>query len=170
MKPFRYCPNCQHGLTTGVPAGHDEPQRFCLRCGFVHYTTSYPTASALIVQNGRLLLTQRARDPFAGDWELPGGFLNAGEHPQAGVVREMREELGIEIAVDKLLGIFMDVYGQSKQTLNIYYLCEIKSGEPAPISEIAQFDWFAAETLPTNIAFHCNRAALARWLATRHAL
>ncbi|MEM7118598.1 MAG: NUDIX domain-containing protein [Chloroflexota bacterium] len=152
--------------------GADEPQRFCLRCGFVHYPVSYPTASALIVENGRLLLTQRRRDPFAGDWELPGGFLNAGEHPEQGVVREIAEELDVTVAVEALVGIFTDLYadayadafGLGKETLNLFYRCRIVNGRPVAQSEIAQFRWFAPDELPSNIAFRCNQQAVSCWV------
>src|SRR5256712_8723378 len=70
-------------------------RRRCRRCGFTFYGNPVPTAVALIMRGGRVLLTRRARPPYAGTWDVPGGFLEAGEHPEAGLRRELREELGM---------------------------------------------------------------------------
>ena len=56
-----------------------------------------PVAAAIIVENGRVLVTRRGPDrSMAGFWEFPGGKLEAGETPQACIVRELAEELAIE--------------------------------------------------------------------------
>jgi 8-oxo-dGTP diphosphatase len=54
---------------------------------------------ALIDADGRVLLAERpAEKPMAGLWEFPGGKLRAGETPEAGLIRELKEELGIDVA------------------------------------------------------------------------
>lgn len=65
-----------------------------------------PAAYAWCVQGGGLLLTRVAvRAPGAGRWTLPGGGLRFGETPEAAVVREVREETGIDVVVGELLGV-----------------------------------------------------------------
>ena len=61
-----------------------------------------PRASrgAAIVSGERALVTVRAREPYRGKVDVPGGFLELGEHPVDGLKREVREELGLEIEVD----------------------------------------------------------------------
>ena len=60
-------------------------------------------AAALRDEQGRIMLAQRpAGKPMAGLWEFPGGKLEAGEAPEAALIRELREELGIEVAVEDL--------------------------------------------------------------------
>jgi len=66
---------------------------------------------ALIMRGGRLLLTRRARPPYAGTWDLPGGFLEAGERPEACVRRELREELALGIRQARLVDFALDRYG-----------------------------------------------------------
>ena len=59
----------------------------------------YVVAGALYDAQGRVLITQRpAGKPLAGRWEFPGGKLHDGEEPYTGLVRELREELGVEVA------------------------------------------------------------------------
>jgi 8-oxo-dGTP diphosphatase len=56
-------------------------------------------ACALLDQEGRVLLAKRPEGrPLAGLWEFPGGKIEAGEEPEAALIRELREELGIEVA------------------------------------------------------------------------
>ena len=64
-----------------------------------------------MTRDGKLLLVRRAIDPWHGLWDIPGGFCEAGEHPQQTVVREVREEVGLDIVVTGMLGIWMDTYG-----------------------------------------------------------
>jgi 8-oxo-dGTP pyrophosphatase MutT (NUDIX family) len=53
-----------------------------------------PSASAIISRDGFVLLTRRARRPWEGYWETPGGYVEWGEHPQDAIRRELHEELG----------------------------------------------------------------------------
>ncbi|XVQ12779.1 NUDIX hydrolase [Spirillospora sp. CA-255316] len=54
--------------------------------------------------SGRLLLIRRGRAPAAGTWSVPGGRVEPGESDEAAVIREMREETGLEVAVGRLVG------------------------------------------------------------------
>ena len=60
---------------------------------------------AVIVRNGSLLLIRRANDPGAGRWSLPGGRVEAGERLHEALVRELREEIGVEAQIGGLVGI-----------------------------------------------------------------
>ena len=53
-----------------------------------------PTGSALVVREGRVPLVRRAIEPARGAWDIPGGFLEHDEHPEAGAVRELQEGTG----------------------------------------------------------------------------
>jgi ADP-ribose pyrophosphatase len=120
----------------------------------------------LVVRDGRVLLLRRGAEPAAGSWDLPGGFLEADEHPAAGAVREVREEVGLDIVLTGLLGIYMGVYsasGDAESILNVAYLATAPGGEPRPSGEAIELAWFTPEALPDDIAFAHNRAALADW-------
>ena len=55
------------------------------------------------MRDGLVMLTRRAREPQAGWWDLPGGFLEPGEHPEAALIREVREELGVDYTPGPLI-------------------------------------------------------------------
>ena len=97
----------------------------CPACGFTAYASSVPTVCAVCVDDeGRVLLARRAGEPFRGYWDLPGGFLNEGEHPLDAVRRELLEETGLEVAPEAFLGVWMDRYGNAEgddATMNLYW-------------------------------------------------
>lgn len=68
--------------------------------------------AGVLVENGRLLLAQRASPPeLAGLWELPGGKVEPGEIPEDALVRELREELGIDVTVGEVIGSDVPLHG-----------------------------------------------------------
>ena len=144
----------------------------CPACGFVSYANSQPTASAVVLDDGgRILLARRAGDPERGKWDLPGGFLEEGEHPLDALVRELREETGLEVEPLGLAAIEMDVYGDGSEapaTLNLYWSARIVSGEPAPADDVSELRWFAPRELPADdeLAFDNVARVLARFRRT----
>jgi len=82
--------------------------------------------AAVVDAAGRLLAAQRRTPPaLAGRWEFPGGKVEPGESPQDALVRECREELGIHLAVDDLLGEIAIPIGRLQ-----VYRARILAGQP----------------------------------------
>jgi ADP-ribose pyrophosphatase YjhB (NUDIX family) len=140
----------------------------CPRCGFVVYASSKPTAGALCVDNGRVLLARRAIEPFEGFWDIPGGFLEEGEDPLDGVRRELKEETGLEIEPQRFLGVWMDRYGgdsTAEATLNLYWTARVLGGEAAPADDVSELRWFDRDELPAadELAFENVPFVLAAW-------
>jgi 8-oxo-dGTP diphosphatase len=102
----------------------------------------YPllVSAALIEHQGRILLTRRREGvPYPLLWEFPGGKVEPGEDPRDGIVREIREELDIEVAVD---GIYEAIYHRypERTVLVLAYRCRWVSGEIADL-EVAEHRW-----------------------------
>ena len=163
LREWRWCPRCRAELERG------EVKVSCPACGLVQYANSEPTASAVIRDDlGRLLLARRAAPPHVGRWDLPGGFLEEGEHPLDALRRELREEAGVEIEPLELAAIEMDVYGDddgSPWTLNLYWEARIVSGELTPDDDVGELRWFSPGELPPDdeIAFANVAQVLARF-------
>lgn len=125
------------------------------------FKNSSPTASALILKKEKVLLSTRAIGPRKGAYDVIGGFLEPGEHPEAGVVREAKEETGLNIEIVDLIGVYMDDYqhqGRKSKTLNFYYVAEIINGKINPDDDVATLEWFSIKTIPTDkLAFKSQR-------------
>lgn len=166
MSGYRFCPKCAGELAA---RWIEERERLvCARCGFVLYVNPRPTTCAVVVEGEQVMLVRRAIEPRRGCWDLPGGFLEKGEHPADGLKRELREETGLEVEILEPLGFFLDRYPEpGETTLNLYFIARVTRGEPKPGSDVAEIRWFPRDALPPadQIAFPNNRAALEAWLA-----
>jgi mutator protein MutT len=112
-------------------------------------------SAALIFRDGKLLITQRhAGSHLGGLWEFPGGKREPGETFEQCLVREIREELGVEITVGDLFEEIEHTYPEKSVHLK-FFLCRLISGEPQPIdcaavkwvtkAELADFEFPAAD-------------------------
>ncbi len=169
MQDFRYCPYCRTELVAQLQEGLLRQR--CPGCQELFYKNSKPCAGALVVDDqGRLLLARRAIAPFKGQWDLPGGYLEDGEHPEAGALREVLEETGLNIRITGFGGIYMDTYGASGvATLNIFYEATVLGAIPEKLDakdDVAELGWFAADALPLgDFSFENGKRAIADWRA-----
>lgn len=163
---WRWCPRCRAELEHGRPQGEAADVLHCPACGLVVYDNPAPTASALVVRDGRLMLTRRARPPEQGLWDVPGGFIDPLEHPQDAVRRELREETGLDIEVGPLTGIYTDVYGEGGvATLNLYYAATVTGGTEQPADDVSEIGWFPLGDVPLDeIAFENGRRAISEFV------
>jgi mutator protein MutT len=94
---------------------------------------SVEVSAALIFQNGKLLITQRRADSHLGGfWEFPGGKREANETFEQCLIREIREELGIDISVEKLFDEITHHYPEKSVHLK-FFICQVLLGEPQPL-------------------------------------
>lgn len=84
--------------------------------------------AAIIKQEDRILATQRGYGEFEGSWEFPGGKMEAGETPQQALLREINEELDVEIAIKDYVDTVEYDYPNFHLTMHCFF-CVIKSGE-----------------------------------------
>jgi 8-oxo-dGTP diphosphatase len=105
-------------------------------------------AVALIDADGRVLLAQRpAHKQLGGLWEFPGGKLHEGETPEAALVRELKEELGIDVPTRCLAPLtFASHTYETFHLLMPLYICRNWEGEPEPL-EGQKLAWVRKERL-----------------------
>ncbi len=140
---FRYCPYCATPLEMKFIEGRERA--YCPNCGYVHYRNPLPSVGAIAYNKEGIVLIRRAREPQKGVWAPPSGFIEEGEDPEDAVVRELKEETGLEGVVEELLGVYRNnakVYGD---VLVITYLVkvaggELKAGDDADDAGIYSFD------------------------------
>jgi ADP-ribose pyrophosphatase YjhB (NUDIX family) len=124
-----------------------------------------PCAGVVIVRDGRLLLGRRAKPPFEGEWEVPGGFVERGEHPVEAAVREVREELGIDVTLTGLLGVYLEDSSRGEPLQVTVYVGSTEATEATPDpAEVSDWAWFAPEDAPATMAGR-HRRRIDDWIA-----
>jgi uncharacterized protein len=114
------------------------------------------TVDALVVRDDRVLLVRRGRDPFAGAWALPGGFVDAGETCASAVVRELREETGLVGRRPRLAGVYDDPHRDPRfPTVSLIYELDA-DGEPRGGDDAADAAFHPLTALPP-LAFDHER-------------
>ena len=110
----------------------------------------------------RVLLIRRGTAPLLGEWSLPGGVLECGETLREAVVREAREETGLEVEPGEMLGIYERVIRDDDQRVRYHFvlidfLCRRLSGDLKAGSDAADVRWFTGDELPAlNLAYDAN--------------
>lgn len=106
-------------------------------------------AAALVDEEGKVLLQQRPPGRhMAGLWEFPGGKVEKGETLEGALVRELREELGIETDPGSLVpSAFARADNEGRDMLLLLYICREWRGEPRPL-EAAALQWLRPAQMP----------------------
>lgn len=159
-----FCDECGRPTEGGDPAVADPPV-----CGEHgprwRLVRNAPCAEVLVERDGQVLLSRRAHEPFYGVWEIPGGFVDRNEHPVQAAVRELREELGIDVALTGLLGTYLEqsAYGECLEIT--CYTGVTDAREPvANTAEVSEWAWFGPADLPDEMAGR-DRERLDDWKA-----
>jgi NAD+ diphosphatase len=140
-RDHQFCGHC------GTPTQHNahERSRHCPNCGLVAYPRISPAMMALVKRERQLLLARSTRFP-GGMFSALAGFVEAGESIEDTVVREVREEVGVEVAN---LCYFGSQSWPFPNSLMIAYACDYASGDIRPQEgEIAEARWFDVDALP----------------------
>ena len=108
---------------------------------------------ALIFRDDCILLVERGREPLKGYWSLPGGALETGETLEEGVMREVREETGLEVQPLGVLEIFERIMRDSQGApeyhyVLIDYICRVTGGTLAAADDVSRVAWVPRRELP----------------------
>ena len=162
-KDYKYCPTCKEKL---VRSSIDDRQLLnCKNCGFIFWNNPKPVVSILLYEGKKILMLQRANEPLKDYWCLPGGYINYDETPEEAIKREAKEEAGIEITIDNLVGAYR--IDNDPRGVDIDIIFSGKSvGEINLNSESKDFKYFEIDKLPNKIAYK-HREAISDWLKTQ---
>lgn len=162
----RYCQLCGGSMSERLIESTSRTRYECARCGFIHYMNPRVIAAVIVEHGGRVLLEQRAMEPGRGGWTFPGGFLEIGETPAAGAAREATEEVGLDVTLGALLGVY------TRPEVGIVMVVYAgKSGSDAAYvadAESLAVRWYAVDDIPwAELAFDTTVEALRDWVAAR---
>lgn len=159
-KVYRFCPTCQYALEKKDI--DDQIALSCPNCGFIFWNNPKPVASFLLVKDKRVLMLQRAHEPFKDYWCLPGGFMRYEETPEETAKREVREETRLGIKIDGLIGVYRIDNDPRGIHIDIIYHGKAH-GEITLSKEDRKYNYFSPNELPELIAYK-HREAVLDWL------
>jgi 8-oxo-dGTP diphosphatase len=100
---------------------------------------------AIVVDDARVLLVRRGTEPLKGRWTLPGGMLEVGEVLTSGVIREVREETGLDVEPVELVELLDRIHREEGRVRYHYviadYLCRVTGGELRAASDAEAVRW-----------------------------
>jgi len=123
------------------------------------------TVDGVLVEDGAVLLVRRRNPPFAGAYALPGGFVDYGETVEAAAAREVQEETGLAVAVERLIGVYSDPARDPRgHTVSVAFLVRRRGGTLAGADDADEARFFPLDGLPTLAFDHGRILADARAL------
>lgn len=125
---FKFCPKCGSNQFSE----NNFKSKRCESCGFIYYfNASAATVAVIINDKNEILVATRAYEPAKGTFDLPGGFVDMDETAESAVIREVKEETGMDIQAVQYLFSIPNIYmysGFQVETVDLFFLCKVKSG------------------------------------------
>ena len=131
---------------------------------------------AVIVDGDRVLLVKRANQPLKGEWSLPGGAVEIGETLEGALIREAREETGLDVEIGPVVEVLDRIVrdaagGVEYHYVIIDYLCRAKSGTAVRGSDADDVRWAGGDELPglsltSRVMSVIEKARRLRWELT----
>lgn len=132
-------------------------------CELCAYENPKGTTSAIIIKDQKLLLAKRnvKNDPYFGKWDFIGGFMQKGETPQEGLLREIKEEIGTKASLT-YIGVFPGIYPDPRRKvpiLNFAFLTQLEGKVKINSEEHSALSWVPLKKVKT-VAFDSNQKIL----------
>ncbi|MGZ5189245.1 MAG: NUDIX domain-containing protein [Kaistella sp.] len=167
MEPLRFCPKCGNESLNW----DGEKKWNCSKCGFVLFHNVAGAVAVIIRFKDEILLTKRNQEPKKGKLDLAGGFVDPRESAEQTCVRELFEEMKIQVDISKLkyLASLPNIYEYKSivyNTLDLFYEYEVEEKFEADleISEISDTVWLRIDEInPDEIAFDSQRIFLEKY-------
>ena len=159
---FRFCPNCSAALApvSQMEDGGEKIRLRCPACDYTHWNNPTPVLAAVVEYEGKVLLARNAAWP-GKMFALITGFMEAGETPEGGIEREIKEETSLDTQSLKLIGVY-DFQRMNQVIIAYHAVC---SGEVSLSPELVDYRLYELDQLkcwPAGTGY-----ALADWLRSR---
>ena len=160
----KYCPACATPLEIKNVFGTDRPA--CPNCSHVVYHDPKVAATCIVEREGRILMIRRALQPGMGLWCMPGGYVDRGEVVEEAAAREVLEETGLVVKVERLVGLFSE---KGRPVIVAAFAATETGGALQAGPEAQKLDFFPQQDLPP-LAFARDVEILERWQKQREGL
>ena len=155
-----FCERCGGPLQWSVVEGKDH--QTCGHCGWVVYIDPKVAAGVILALNGEIVLLKRGVEPSVGKWVFPGGYVDAGEPTEKAAAREALEEVGLEVEIEELLGVYSY---EGNRVILVVYGGRAVGGTLEGNFECLELKTFPLDEIPwEDLAFDSTRSAISDWL------
>ncbi len=159
---FKFCPQCTTPLemVMQLEDGGEKARLRCPACDFTHWNNPTPVLAAVIEYNGQILLARNAA--WSGRmFALITGFMEAGETPEKGIEREIKEETNLDTTSLDLIGVY-DFQRMNQIIMAYHAVCTGDVKLSPELVEYKLYDYAAIKCWPAGTGY-----ALADWLTSR---
>lgn len=161
---LQFCPQCGARLTVRSLPTEDRPRLACDR-DHILYINPKVIVGVIPERRGRILLMRRGIEPRYGAWTYPGGFMEIDETAEECAVREAEEEVGIQVRVDGLVGLYSRPAPQAPGIVNIVFRGRVTESTVTLGREALEARWIRPEEIPwDDLAYQTTHWALRDWL------
>jgi len=154
---FFYCPKCGSSLEYRY---YGERRRLtCVKCGYIFYENPVVGVAAIVLDERQRILLGRRRTNYRGLWCIPCGYVEYDEDVYAAVVREFKEETGLDILVDRVFAVQSNFHDPEQSTVGIWFTAQVTGGEMQAGDDLDELAFFELTKLP-QLAFPTDRVVL----------
>lgn len=156
---YQFCPKCGGPLSLNESQDVNRPK--CRDCGFVFFQNPSVGVAAILIRNKKVLLGRRIGS-YSGQWCIPCGYVEYTEEVKAALIREMKEETGLDFRLGEIFAVHSNFHNPAQHTVGLWFLAEAE-GEPLPMDDLDQVGFFALEDLERQsmaLAFPTDRLVL----------
>ena len=157
---YNFCQRCGGGLVEKQIEGMMRPH--CPACGHVVFLDPKVAAVALVADGDGLVMVKRGVEPQCGKWAFPSGYVDRGEAVEVAAVREVKEETGLDVELDKLIGVYSL---EGSPVALVVYSAHVVGGEVTAGHDALAVKTFTLEELPA-LPFPHDEQILKDWLST----
>lgn len=151
LEKFRHCPACG---SSHFEIQNEKSKR-CENCGFEFFLNPSSAVAAFITnEEGELLILTRKKDPGKGTLDLPGGFCDIAETAEEAIIREVKEETGLDVTRVEYLFSEPNKYLYSEfniPTLDLFFRCEVAdTRQVTAMDDASGYVWMATADIQTE--------------------
>jgi len=137
-----FCSKCGYKLES---IHNTQTSEFnCKKCNSTFYLDPKVAAVVIVKKQDKILLVKRSIEPHLGKWSLLSGYVNRGEKVEEAAIREVKEEVHIDVSITELQGVYS---GLSPVVIVVFHAVH-NSGELSISNEVSDFKWVKNDEIP----------------------
>ena len=164
-KLYKFCPHCKTPLTNKKL--HNKIRRVCPNCSFVFWSNPRPCVTAILLNDKQeVLLLKIASGQLKNHWCMPGGIVEYDEKPQQSLIREVKEETGLDVHIDNLVDVFLIDNDPRGNSMEILYKASLLNSKMLLSHEHSEHGFFPVDKLPAPIAYE-HEVAIKKFMSSK---